>query len=241
MAQRLEGQGARVIGVDRSGGDVVADLAERAGRDRMLDEVERLSDGSVNAVIACSGNGCGAAVTGADFVRINYFGAVATLVGLRPLLARADRPRAVVVASIGVTAAVDDSIVEACLAGDESAAIEATRGRAELADTSTKRAFARWVRGSAPDQDWAGAGITLNAVGPGMVATAMTEHLLADPEMRAMLVARMPMPLGWPAQPEQIAPALDWLSSADNSMITGQCLFVDGGIDALRRGDDIWS
>lgn len=250
IAQRLEGQGARVIGVDRvsvdvssddrSGGAIIADLAHEAGRTRMLEQVEVVSGGSVDAVIACAGIGGDASGPSADVIRVNYFGAVATLMGLRPLLTRADSPRAVVVASIGVTAAVHDPIVEACLAGDEPAAIEASVGNEQLAYTSTKRAIARWVRRSAPSPDWAGARIPLNAVGPGMVATPMTEHLLADPDMREMLMTRMPMPLGWPARPEQIAPALDWLSSADNSMITGQCLFVDGGLDALRRGDDIW-
>jgi NAD(P)-dependent dehydrogenase (short-subunit alcohol dehydrogenase family) len=152
-------------------------------------------------------------------IAVNYFGAVATLDGLRPLLARADRPRAVVVASIGVTAAVDQDVVAACLAGDEQAAIDAARERPELAYTSTKRAIARWMRAHAPLAEWAGAGIPLNAVGPGLVETPMTAGLLA---------------------PSDIAPALDWLSSADNTMITGQCLFVDGGLEAVRRGDDIW-
>jgi len=241
LTRRLEGQGARVIGVDRADAEVVADLADRAGRAQMVDQVERISGGAVDAVVACAGIAGGGPGSGPHVVRVNYFGALATLEGLRPLLIRADRPRAAVVASIGVTAAVHDPIVEACLAGDEPAAIEASLGHEDLTYTSTKRAIARWVRRSAPGAAWAGAGIPLNAVGPGMVSTPMTEHLLEDPAMTRALMAQMPMPLGWPARPEQIAPALDWLTSADNSMITGQCLFVDGGLEALRRGDDIWS
>jgi NAD(P)-dependent dehydrogenase (short-subunit alcohol dehydrogenase family) len=229
--------GSRVIGVDRAAGaDVVVDLATIEGRARLVDDVARLAGGEIDAVIAAAGLGG----VGPDVVRVNYFGAVATLAGLRPLLARSKTPRAVALASIGVTAEVDAAVVEACLAEDEDAATEAAERAPQLAYTSTKRALARWVRRHAPDADWAGEGITLNAVGPGLVATPMTERFLADAEMRAQLLTRMPQPLGWPATPEQIAPAIAFLASAENSMTTGQCLFVDGGLDAIRRGDDIW-
>jgi NAD(P)-dependent dehydrogenase (short-subunit alcohol dehydrogenase family) len=239
VSRRLQARDETVIGIDLHDADVIADLADPGGRAGMIDAVARLTGGMIDAVIACAGVGGGIGDP-APVIAVNYFGAVATLDGLRPLLARADRPRAVVVASIGVTAAVDQDVVAACLAGDEQAAIDAARERPELAYTSTKRAIARWMRAHAPLAEWAGAGIPLNAVGPGLVETPMTAGLLADPEMRSRLYKQMPMPLGWPAAPSDIAPALDWLSSADNTMITGQCLFVDGGLEAVRRGDDIW-
>lgn len=109
--QRLEAQGAQVIGVDIAADDVVADLATAAGRAAMVARVSALSGGVVDAVIACAGIGGG----GSEVVKVNYFGAVATLLGLHPMLMRAAAPRAVVVASIGITAAVDDDIVAACL------------------------------------------------------------------------------------------------------------------------------
>ena len=225
--------------MDLIAADVIADLSDPDSRAEMIDAVAGLTAGVVDGVIACAGVGGGDGDP-ATLIAVNYFGAVATLDGLRPLLARADRARAVVVASIGVTAAVDHDVVAACLAGDEQAAVAAARRKPELAYTSTKRAIARWVRMQAPLAAWAGAGIPLNAVGPGLVDTPMTAGMLADLGMRSRLAAQMPMPLGWPAVPSDVAPALDWLSSADNTMITGQCLFVDGGLDALRRGDDIW-
>lgn len=234
--RRLESNGARVIGVDIEGDDVVADLATAAGRASMVAQVTALADGVVDAVIACAGLGG----SGGKVVQVNYFGAVATLEGLRPLLLRASKPRAVVVASIGITAAVDDAIVAACLAGDEDAAVAASSGQEALTYTSSKRALARWIRLHAPTADWAGSRIPLNAVGPGLVESPMTAGYLADPSIRSELERRMPQPLGWPATADQIAPALDWLTSEENSLITGQCLFVDGGLDALRRGDDIW-
>lgn len=236
---RLEAQGSRVIGVDRADAEVVVDLASVQGRAALVEGVRCVSGGAVDAIIACAGLGGG----GSDVVRVNYFGAVATLDGLRPLLAGSAAPRAVAVASIGVTAAVDDAIVEACLAGDEpaaAAAAEASAASEALAYTSSKRALARWIRRSAPLEQWAGRGIPLNAIGPGLIATPMTSGYLADAQMEESLRRSMPMPLGWPATAEQVAPALDWLSSEDNTMITGQLLFVDGGLDAVRHGDDIW-
>lgn len=234
--QRLEAQGAQVIGVDIAADDVVADLATAAGRAAMVARVSALSGGVVDAVIACAGIGGG----GSEVVKVNYFGAVATLLGLHPMLMRAAAPRAVVVASIGITAAVDDDIVAACLADDEARAVAASEGRESLTYTSSKRALARWIRRQAPTPDWAGRGIPLNAVGPGLVESPMTTGYLGDPAMRSELASQMPQPLGWPATTDQIAPMLDWLSSEDNSLITGQCVFVDGGLDAIRRGDDIW-
>ena len=37
------------------------------------------------------------------------------------------------------------------------------------------------------------------------------------------------MPLGGHAQPQEIAAVLDWLTSRDNTKITGQVIFVNGG------------
>ena len=235
--EHLERSGTRVIGIDRRDAELVLDLADPKDRAALAEGVAGLTGGRLDAVVAAAGLGG----TGPDIIRVNFFGAVATMAGLRPLLARSAAPRVVAIASIGVTAEIDPATVDACLAHDEEAAVRAATEHSELAYTSSKRALARWVRRRAPTPDWAGAGITLNAVGPGLVATPMTQALLEDPVIRGELLARMPQPLGWPATPEQIAPVIAFLASAESSMTTGQCLFVDGGLDALRRGDDIWS
>jgi NAD(P)-dependent dehydrogenase (short-subunit alcohol dehydrogenase family) len=235
--ERLEAGGARVIGVDRSDCEITADLSDPDGRRSIVERVAELTGGSLDAVIACAGLGG----TGGEVVRVNYFGAVSIVVGLQPLLASSPAPRAVVVASIGITATVYDALVDACLEGDEAGAVAIADLNPEVpVYTSTKRALARWVRRAAPQPAWAGQGIPLNAVGPGLIQTPMTSAFLADPEMRQILRTSMPQPLVWPGQPEHVAPALEWLTSVDNAMITGQCLFVDGGLDALRRGDNIW-
>ena len=103
----LEGRGDRVIGVDLAGTDVHADLSTPAGRASMVDQVTRLAGGPVDAVIANAG------VLGGDtgaIVHVNYFGAVATLDGLRPLLAQGDAPRAVATVSTALLQEVDDTV-----------------------------------------------------------------------------------------------------------------------------------
>ena len=135
---------------------------------------------------------------------------------------------------------LDDDIVDACLAGDEERAVAAAAGKDVLVYPSTKRALARWVRRTAPTDEWAGAGITLNAVAPGVVLTPMTDSLLGDPVWRTIVDDAVPMPLGGYAEPEEIAAVLDWLTSADNTKVTGQVLFVDGGADVVLRPDDVW-
>jgi NAD(P)-dependent dehydrogenase (short-subunit alcohol dehydrogenase family) len=235
-AARLRDRGHRVVGVDLHDADVTADLATEEGRASMIASVGATTGGAIDAAIACAGIAHDDPLT----VRVNYFGAVATLAGLRPLLAASTHPRAVAVSSVALMQSVDDDIVDACLRGDEERAATAAEGKGFLIYASTKRALARWVRRTAPSEEWAGHGIPLNAVAPGVVTTPMTAPLLDDPTWLEIVDNSVPMPLGGHAGPEDIAAALDWLASPDNTKTTGQVLFVDGGADAVLRGDDVW-
>jgi NAD(P)-dependent dehydrogenase (short-subunit alcohol dehydrogenase family) len=75
--------------------------------------------------------------------------------------------------------------------------------------------------------DCAPRGITVNAICPGVVETAMTSASLADPVIRQEKLDKTP--LGWLAQPGDIAPAAVYLASSDAAFVTGTCLVVDGG------------
>lgn len=235
-AALLGSQGHRVLDVDRQGALITADLATEEGRAAMVEAVTEASGGRIDGIVANAG------VSEPDelCIRVNFFGAVATLEGLRPLLAGSDAPRAVATASSSVMNVHDPAIIDACLAGDEAAAVAAGTGAGYLAYPSSKRALARWIRRAAPTDGWAGAGIGLNAVAPGVVQTAMTAGLLADATMRPIVDEAVPMPYGGYAQPEQIAHLIAFLASPASAPITGQVVFIDAGADAVLRGDDIF-
>ncbi|HEY6355893.1 MAG TPA: SDR family NAD(P)-dependent oxidoreductase, partial [Burkholderiaceae bacterium] len=207
-AALAEERGWRALRVDRQEGDVRIDLATLDGRRRMLDAIDALAGGKLDAVIACAGvSPPGAAA--AAIVQINYFGAIATLDGLRPLLARGDAPRAVVVSSWASIQTVEPALVDACLAGDEALAVALAK---ELDSPHTyatsKAAVARWTRRNALGADWLDAGILLNAIAPGMVATPMIQGIVDSPAVRAELEKFMPRPLRRDAQPREMAELL---------------------------------
>jgi 3-oxoacyl-[acyl-carrier protein] reductase len=67
-------------------------------------------------------------------------------------------------------------------------------------------------------------GVTVNAVAPGFIATAMTEDI-PDAVMEAVPAKR-------PGTPEEVAAAVRFLASDDAGYVTGSTLFVDGGMSA---------
>ena len=79
---------------------------------------------------------------------------------------------------------------------------------------------------------YAGKGIRVNAVAPGLVRTPMTEMLTAsEPVARASAAMH---PLGRIGEPQDVAGAITWLLSSDAAWVTGQVLGVDGGLGTIR-------
>jgi 3-oxoacyl-[acyl-carrier protein] reductase len=71
------------------------------------------------------------------------------------------------------------------------------------------------------------AGITVNAVGPGLVTTDMTASVVDDPATRRWYLERIPA--GRFGRPEDVAAAVAYLVSDDAGWVTGHHLVVDGG------------
>ena len=102
---------------------------------------------------------------------------------------------------------------------------------------ATKVAVARWVRRHAPTPAWAGAGIRLNAVAPGLTATPLVAETRADPVL-GPLIEQFPIPVGRPGRAEEIAAFIAFLLGPDARFFCGSVVWVDGGSDALLRPDD---
>ena len=238
----LRSQGHTVIGIDLHDADLTVDLTSPDDRALMVDMVAERSGGGIDAIIAVAGLATPTPAT----VAVNYFGMVATLTGLRPLLLDSQDPRAVGVSSMASLFPGDQSLIDAMLDGDEDAAL--ARAGELAADPqlgqpiygSTKAAFCRWIRRHAATPEWAGESIPLNAVAPGVILTPMVEPLLETEEGRAQIAHAVPMPLGGFAEPIVVARLLAWLASEDNTHLCGQVVFVDGGSDVVIRGDSAW-
>jgi len=71
-------------------------------------------------------------------------------------------------------------------------------------------------------------GIRVNGVAPGAIATAMTRHLWQDPEFSAERSRHIP--LGHQAEANAVSRAVQFLGSGDAAYITGEVLWVDGGV-----------
>ncbi len=243
---RLQQQGHRVITVDRQDAEVICDLGSETGRQSAIKGIAELAGSHLDGLVTCAGIGGFPHRSGAEVAAVNYFGTTVLLAGLRPLLAAAGNASVVVISSnsASVQPGWPQTLVDALLSGDQAhAAALANEFGPLLAYPASKAAVARHVRRQAATPDWIGAGIRLNAIAPGLIATALVAEGRSDPEMARMLDS-FPIPLGRAGRPEEVAALIAFMLSAEASFMCGSVIWLDGGSDALLRPDDwpaVWN
>jgi 2-deoxy-D-gluconate 3-dehydrogenase len=94
-----------------------------------------------------------------------------------------------------------------------------------VAYTASKHAIAGVTKAFA--NEWAQAGVNVNAVAPGYIATDNTRPLREDPDRAHAILERIPA--GRWGRPEDIAGAVVFLASSAADYVNGTVLTVDGG------------
>ena len=86
--------------------------------------------------------------------------------------------------------------------------------------------------------EYAKHGIRVNAIGPGATATPINDWA-NDPEARAEVEKHIPLRRA--GTPEEMAAVTAFLASDDAAYITGQTLFVDGGLTLYPSFQEQWT
>ncbi len=87
--------------------------------------------------------------------------------------------------------------------------------------------------------EYAGQGIRVNAIAPGATVTPINRAWVDDPVKRAMVESHIPM--GRAGTADEMAGVTCFLASDDAAYITGQTIFVDGGLTLFADFREPWS
>ena len=236
IKQQLIDQGHDLIVVDIKNADIIADLGSVDGRDKAIAAIKSAAPDGLDGFVPCAG--IAPVITPASLiVSVNFFGAINLLEGLKTLLIKR-AGSVVLVSSNSAPMGSDEKTVEAMLKGDESAACARADEVAvgQSAYGASKLALARWMRRNTTQ--YAHAGIRLNAVAPGVIATPLTKQVEADPEYGQLIKDfAASIPVGRSGTPQDVANAVCFMLSEKASFMAGSVMFVDGGHDAMLRSD----
>jgi glucose 1-dehydrogenase len=87
--------------------------------------------------------------------------------------------------------------------------------------------------------EFAGQGIRVNGIGPGATVTPINRAWIDDPEKRAQVEEHIPMRRAGTA--DEMGAVAAFLASDDAAYITGQTIFVDGGLTLFPSFATPWS
>ena len=241
MTRSLEGKKALVTGGNRGIGLAIAYAMHEAGADVVIAgrsavpldpfrsevcdvrdraQVERLRDtfDSLDILVANAGmNKRGLAIelddsALRDIIDTNYYGVFVTCQVFGPLLIQKPGGRCIMTSSI---------------AGIHGQKLRVAYGGSKAALDGTVRALA---------VEWGPLGCTVNALAPGFIRTPLSlPYMEANPDRVEAVIAHTPLRrLG---EPVDVAKVAVFLASDAAAFITGQTIYVDGGVTA---GSDWW-
>lgn len=137
---------------------------------------------------------------------------------------------------------IDVNLTSAFVVGREAARRMVPRGRGKIVNvgsltselaratvapyTVAKGGIKMLTRAMAAE--WSPHGIQANAIGPGYMLTDMNAALVADPAFDAWVKGRTPA-RRW-GRPEELAGTCVYLASAASDYVSGQIIYVDGGM-----------
>jgi NAD(P)-dependent dehydrogenase (short-subunit alcohol dehydrogenase family) len=218
IAQSLRDAGADVTVAARTADGapfptVACDVRKRSDLERVRDEL-----GSLDILVANAGTNKRVEMLDLDeeslreIIETNFYGVFLTCQVLGPLLLAKPGGRCIITSSVS--------------------AIHGQKLR--VAYCGTKAGLDGMVRALAVE--WGPRGCTVNAIGPGVTRTPLTEAYMKQyPERVEAAIAHTP--LRRLAEPEDMAGVAVFLASDAARFVTGQTIFVDGGMTA---GSDWW-
>jgi gluconate 5-dehydrogenase len=140
---------------------------------------------------------------------------------------------------------IDTDLTSAFLVGRTAARRMIQRGRGKIinvcsvqselarpgiaAYTAAKGGLRNLTRAMAAE--WSHAGIQVNGLAPGYIRTEMTKPLADDPEFDTWVRNRTPA-RRWGHKEDLAGPAV-WLASPASDFVTGQVIYVDGGLTSV--------
>ena len=241
VREQLQAQGHDVFNIDYKGGDYLADLSTKEGRQGAIQAVfDKYPDGI--DVLICNA-GVGPTAPPKMIFALNFFASIQLAEGLRPLL-KMKHGNCVITSSNSITNMTVrmDWVDMLSDVMDEDRILEFAetipKNLTPSCYSSSKRALARWVRRISPS--WAVDGLRINSVAPGNTTTPMTQGM-TEAQMDAALLIPIPTRYGTRTflDAGEIANGIVFLASPMASGINGIILFVDGGIDALLRSEQV--
>ena len=140
---------------------------------------------------------------------------------------------------------IDTNLTSAFLLGREAARRMIPRGRGKIINigsltselaratvtpyTVAKGGIKMLTKGMAAE--WSAYGIQANAIGPGYMLTEMNAALTSNPKFDAWVKARTPA--GRWGRPDELVGTAIYLASDASNYVSGQLIFVDGGMASV--------